>query len=752
MYTSVGSAMRILAAILLFGCVPLALGAEDNGHVRQQQAAAAYVPGRILVIWKTAAETNKETKLAALAKISGASIAATRQITPRMQVLKLANGSRSASAVMLANLRADPRVRYADYDYRKFPLAIPNDPDFNYLANAGGQWYLQSAAPTAVSNIHADEAWDITQGNSGIIVADVDTGIRYDHPDIGRATAAGKVLPGYDFVDADTGGVTFLSANDGNGRDPDASDPGDWITNAESQSGPFQSCQPGGSSWHGTRTAGLIGALTNNGMGIAGINWNAYILPVRVLGKCGGFDSDIIDGMRWAAGLPVAGVPVNPYPARVINLSLGGAGGCTQPYVDLLSELTAAGVTVVVSAGNDGGPVAIPADCPGAIAVAALRHIGTKVGFSNLGPEITVSAPGGNCVNVNGGPCLFTIDTLTDVGTTSPQGPGYTDMTNFNVGTSFSAPLVSGVTSLMLAENQNLQPVHIQRRLRLGATKPFPVNLVPDPNSGPIPTCHVPTSFGDIQDTECNCTTVTCGAGMLNASGALIQARRPIASVALPAAVTAGNDVSLTGSRSVASCGRTITGYEWTVLLGAAVIANPTAADTSLVAPSGADVYMVRLTVTDDQGDTDTADITITPTDASSNAPTIAPVDPCPTPISITQLPLPTATLAANPTTVMSGQSTTLTWSSTDAAGCTASGAWSGAKAASGSQSSGALAASGTFTIACDGAGGTSNLHSVTVTVAGGASGGGGGGGLLGGWSLFGFSALLVASRRRVRR
>ncbi len=242
---------------------------------------------------------------------------------------------------------------------------------------------------------------------------------------------------------------------------------------------------------------------------------------------------------------------------------------------------------------------------------------------------------------------------------------------------------------------------------------------------------------------------------MLNAAGALIAARKPIASVALPASFPAGGNVSLMGSRSVASCGRTITDYAWTVQFGAAIISNPAVADTSVIAPSGTDFYVVRLTVTDDQGDTDTVDITITPTDASSNAPTITPVNSCPTPITIAQIPIPTATLTANPMTVMSGRTTTLTWSSTDATGCTASGAWSGAKSASGSQSSGALTASGTFTIACDGAGGTSNLHSVTVTVtaapSGGGGGGGGGGGLLGGLSLFGLSAVLAASRRRIR-
>src|SRR5882672_12774232 len=190
MCTSGGNVSRILAAILLLGCAPLALAAEDNGPVRQHQPAAAYVPGRILVIWNSTAETHKATKLAAVAKMSGASIASTRQVTPRMQLLKLANASGSASDMMLANLRADPRVKYADYDYRKFPLAVPNDTDF------ANQWYLQAAQ---ASGIRADAAWDLTQGSTGIIVADVDTGIRYDHPDIARdddARAALGEIPG----------------------------------------------------------------------------------------------------------------------------------------------------------------------------------------------------------------------------------------------------------------------------------------------------------------------------------------------------------------------------------------------------------------------------------------------------------------------------------------------------------------------------------------------------------------------------
>jgi serine protease len=736
-------ASRLVVATLALGCLALAQAAENNGPVRRAQPAAAIDPGRLLVVWNSAAETNKQAKLAAIAKISGVTVATTRELTPRIQLLHLATRSRADAEATLATLRADPRIRHADYDYRRFALVLPNDPGF------ANQWYLQAVQAAA---IHAQVAWDVSAGATGIVIADLDTGVRYDHPDLARATAAGKLLPGYDFVSPDTGGG-FLSANDGDGRDADASDPGDWITSAESSSGPFQGCDIGSSSWHGTRTAGLLGALSNNGVGIAGTDWNSYVLPVRVLGKCGGYDSDIIDGMRWAAGLSVAGAPANPYPARVINMSLGGTGACPIAYQSVFNELASIGVAIVVSAGNSGGPVAVPANCPGAIAVAGLRHIGTKVGFSSLGPEIALSAPGGNCVNASGA-CLFSIDTLTDLGTTTPVGPGYTDQINYNVGTSFSAPLVTGVAALMLSVNQNLQPAHIRDRLRLGATKPFPVNSTPDPITlVPPPTCHVPADASDVQDFECNCTTATCGAGMLNAQGAMAEALRPIASVALPASVSAGNNVSLGGNRSVASCGRTIATYQWTVTSGSAVISNADQANASVPAP-GSGSITVRLVVTDNLGATDAADITITPTSATSNVPTITPVAACPAAISVSQGGAPTATLSASPMSVTTGQASTLTWASTNATGCMASGAWLGSKAPSGSQSTGALAASSTYAITCNGPGGASSTRSVTVTVTAapmGGGGGGGGGGSLGLWPLLGLGILLASTRRPVR-
>ena len=146
----------------------------------------------------------------------------------------------------------------------------------------------------------------------------------------------GNLLPGYDMIS------DVPTANDGDGRDADATDPGDWLTQAEvtQSGGPFEDCSDSAedSSWHGTQTTGIIAALTGNGIGMASVGRNVRVLPVRVLGKCGGYDSDIIAGMRWAVGLPVAGVPANPNPARVLNMSLGGDGPCDAAYLSAIAD------------------------------------------------------------------------------------------------------------------------------------------------------------------------------------------------------------------------------------------------------------------------------------------------------------------------------------------------------------------------------------------------------------------------------
>ena len=261
--------------------------------------------------------------------------------------------------------------------------------------------------------------------------------------------------------------------------------------------------------------AGIIGAATNNGQGIASVGRNVMVLPVRVLGRCGGFDSDIIAAMRWAGG--VSADPVfNAHPARVINLSLGSTGSCNASYRAVMTELTAAGVTVVAAAGNDTGQaVLVPANCPGVIAVAGVRHAGSKVGYSNIGPEVALAAPAGNCVNLSGA-CLYPLLTTHNTGTTSPGANSYSDSFDPTLGTSFASPIVAGVVGLMLSVDPTLTAAGIRTALRATA-RAFP-------SSGPDPAVKACRRPDGVDQLECYCTTSTCGAGLLDANAAVTAA------------------------------------------------------------------------------------------------------------------------------------------------------------------------------------------------------------------------------------
>jgi serine protease len=435
-------------------------------------------------------------------------------------------------------------------------------------------------------------------------------------------------------------------SNDGDSRDADPSDPGDWVDATDKGNAAFTNCDTSVSSWHGTRVAGMVGALTNNSTGVAGLDWNSFILPVRVLGKCGGVDSDILAGMRWAAGLHVAGITDNPTPARILNLSLGSDGACEASYRDVIAELTARKVLAVVSAGNEGTVVSSPANCPGVAAVAAIRHAGSKVGFSSLGPEVTIAAPGGNCVNINGGPCLFSLDTTSNSGTTVPATNTFTNQVDTNLGTSFSAPIVSGITALMLSRNANLSTAQMLARLREGAHA-FPTSLPEDPT---IPTCHVPAGPQDFQVAQCLCTPDTCGAGMANAAGSVAAAERPIAAIVLPGSVAPGQNVSLNATASAAACGRTLASFAWTyegTSTNPPAIVGANTSSATVIAPTSGSIT-VRVTVTDDQGRTDFADVSLAPASATSVAPTSAGTTPCATPV--TSGPTPVTPPASTPT------------------------------------------------------------------------------------------------------
>lgn len=608
--------MKIAAVIVVLGCMAAPAFGQSNEYNGPTRKRAAQTTDQIIVKWRSEASATTSaaaaSRLAKLASSAGLRLQLKQQITVNTDVLQLDRRLNAAELdAVLARIAAEPEIEYAAPNLRRFPHVLPTDP---LIAE---QWYFLS---TETSATRAEQAWDITTGSNSTVVAVLDTGVRFEHPDLLGLAQGGKLLPGFDFV------ADAAVANDGDARDGDSSDPGDWIDTADRTQPGFGECELSDSSWHGTRVASLIGALTNNAIGMAGSGWNTVLLPVRVLGKCGGVDSDIIEAMRWAAGLSVIGVPANPNPAQIINLSLGGEGACSAAYQTTLDEISARGVLVIVSAGNDGGPVSAPANCTGVLAVAGLRHAGTKVGFSNLGTEVVIAAPAGNCVNTEvGQPCLFSILVATNTGATTPATSSYTDQFNFNVGTSFSAPLVAGAAALMHSVNTQLSPTQYVTLLQESAAT-FPTS-----STTSTTTCHVPTSPNDLQTTECICTTQTCGAGVLNTHAAVLAAQQPLAVAQAPGVIDPGANVTLDGRTSFASNNRSISAYQWSVLnvTGAIpAIADPSAALTTLQV-SGSSEFTLRLTVTDDTGAQDNVDVAMVTT-AAPNAPVSPSPDPPP--------------------------------------------------------------------------------------------------------------------------
>ena len=334
----------------------------------------------------------------------------------------------------------DASIEYAEPDRIMTHAATPTDPRYT------DQWHYYDT----VGGLRLPAAWDISTG-TGVVVAVIDTGYR-PHADL-----SGQFLPGYDFIS------TAAIGNDGNGRDSDATDPGDGITASACGGGQPFSDQP--SSWHGTHVAGTVAARTNNGAGVAGVAYNAKILPVRVLGKCGGYTSDIADAITWASGGVVAGVPANPNKARVLNLSLGGGGACSATMQNAVNGARSRGVVVVAAAGNSAVDVsnASPANCAGVIAVAATGRTGGRARYSNFGAQVTVAAPGGD--GASG--ILSTLNS----GRSGPLADTYA----VYQGTSMAAPHVAGVAALMLAANTKLTPDVIAAQLKSTA-RAFPAS------------------------------------------------------------------------------------------------------------------------------------------------------------------------------------------------------------------------------------------------------------------------------------
>lgn len=540
--------------------------------------------------------------------------------------------ARGLTAAQLARkLAADPEVELVAVDGWRRAQALPNDPLFGGAAvnpetTVGGvqnrvidQWYLKAPSSTpgqVVSSINAPAAWDLTTGSPDVVVAVLDTGIRPDHPDL-----AGKLVAGYDMIGyGSPGTLSTAIANDGDGPDADPSDPGDWVSATDvSNKSLGSNCTTsniGNSSWHGTRVAGLIGAATNNGIGMAGVGWGLKVQPVRVLGKCGGYDSDIIAGMKWAAGIAVPGLPANATKAKVLNLSLGGDGNCGTTgtgalYRQAITQVTAAGATIVVAAGNSAGQaVGLPGNCPGVVTVAALRHVGTKVGFSSIGPEVTIAAPGGNCINTGAGqPCLYPMVSTTNAGTTVPlaySGEGTFTGSAASVGTSFSAPIVSGIVGLMASVRPALSASEAIQVLK-ATSRPFVTTGGGSAADGNPPQCQAPTTVDQL---ECYCTTSTCGAGMVDAFAAIKAAQALqgalITITQSPASgLTAGQTLTLTAAASGLPTGRSVASTAWTVVDSGSIVsafASGANTATATITPSGAGSFTVRADVTDNQG------------------------------------------------------------------------------------------------------------------------------------------------------
>lgn len=398
-----------------------ALAARARPLADPAPAPAEIVPGEVIVRFVDGLRVASPATLEA----AGVRLQAVRPLAvPNATLYRAAGSDRAATFALVAALRARPDVLYAEPNLVLRAFATPGDPSY------ADQWHYPAIGLPA--------AWDVTTGSADVVVAVGDTGILHagdassaTHPDL-----VGRVLPGYDFI-SDPG-----VANDGGGRDPDPYDVGDepW----------------GQSSYHGTHVAGTIGAATDNGVGVAGVDWSAKILPVRMLGVGGGSLVDIVEGTLWAAGIPVAGVPVNPTPAHVINLSLGGTAPCssfTQEAFDRIAAEAPNAAIVVVAAGNENADAgyATPANCGGVIAVGATDLRDHRAPYSNYGSRIDVMAPGGDLTADRDG------DGSPD-GVLSLSRDDATETFDYLLqnGTSMAAPHVAGVISLMKALEPDL--------------------------------------------------------------------------------------------------------------------------------------------------------------------------------------------------------------------------------------------------------------------------------------------------------
>lgn len=467
--------LTLLATVFANGSTVIA---RDTTPANRTSSPFAEPTGRLIIKYRIDEDTS--SGLAALQgnekrtdstdrrrwrKTKGLKLA--RKISREKELVSASSGSDVTALHQQAQIIASSHeVVSASVEYRRYALAQPNDPLYRDSTNPGNQFYMYEGD----FSMRAPGAWDITTGSSTSVIAIVDTGALPNHPDLQDRGITGL---GYDFVSAE-GPADFTAANDGDGRDADPTDPGDH-------------CNSNTSSWHGTGVASVAAGNSNNAEGIAGVDWNARLLHARALGRCGGTDADIIDAIRWSAGLNVAGIPINTTPATVVNLSIGGPTECTPAWQDVIDELNELGIPFVIAAGNESNNAlrSSPANCSDVITVGSSTPGGSiDSGFSNYGLKVTIAAPGRDIVMATNNGAL-----KSDENDHSYQ---------LETGSSFSAALVSGAISLMQSVNSDLSPTQVRSLLQNSAS-----------------------DFA----TDGECSTYYCGSGILNLSRALSMAR-----------------------------------------------------------------------------------------------------------------------------------------------------------------------------------------------------------------------------------
>ncbi|MDO5727358.1 MAG: S8 family peptidase [Bowdeniella nasicola] len=434
------SALATAAALVL---MPGAASADGEENQVDTSGLESSDNNRFIIGYKSSITLQKQgagvDSVNSVLSKHGVSVEAQREMSTGGKVIELNKGlDKKAAAALLADIAKDPAVEYVEPDVKMFPTWTPSDRYYDY------QWHYHRSNV----GIDAPTAWNTTRGR-GVTVAILDTGIT-SHPDLNK-----NVVSGYDMIS------DSWAAGDGNGRDSNPRDEGDWINANTCGNRYFQS-----SSWHGTHVAGTVAASANDG-GVVGVAPEAKILPVRVLGKCGGYTSDIADGIVWASGGSVWGTSRNYHPASVINMSLGGrSNSCPYTYQRAINTATSNGATVVVAAGNDGRNAwsTTPANCSNVLTIGATDRYGAQSYYSNYGSVVDVSAPGGD-TSYRGHGVLSTVNS----GRTYPSTSSYA----YYQGTSMATPHVAGVAALVKAANPRLSATDVANVIR-NSTKRMP--------------------------------------------------------------------------------------------------------------------------------------------------------------------------------------------------------------------------------------------------------------------------------------